>query len=312
VRRISHDLSEYLSVSPSADGHTIAAVQRNQVAALWVAPSSNPDSARQITSGRLDGQNGLAFAPDGRIVYGANHSENWDFFMVDADGGNNRQLTFDNRFHGAPTVCDSGHSLVYSSNSSHGDHLWKLDLQSGSANTLTSGAGESIPQCSTVGDQIFYWGQVTGGVSYLFKMPSSGGPAVRVSDRIALSPALLSLDGHHLAFATPNKDGTVRLAVASVDTGVIESEKHVPPTLDLSVGAAIGWLPDNRSMVMLDNRTGTPNLWSMPVLGDRPEKQLTHFTSGRIYNFCYSADDKSLVMSRGSRQSDVVLFTTPK
>ena len=224
VRRISHDLSDYLSVSPSADGHTIVAVQRNQSAALWLAPSSNPDNLRQITSGRLDGVGGVAFAPDGRIVYAANHSENWDLFIVDADGANNRQLTFDNRYHGSPTICDGGRSVVYSSNSARGDHLWKVDLQSGSTTNLTNGAGESIPHCSATGDQIFYWGQVAGGASFIFKYPSSGGPAVRVSDRIALSPALLSPDGHHLAFATPRKDAVV-LAVASAESGAIETEK---------------------------------------------------------------------------------------
>ena len=311
VRRISHDLSDYLSVSPSADGRTIAAVQRNQSADLWLAPSSNPDNVRQITSGRLDGVSGLTFAPDGRIVYGGNHSENWDLFMVDADGGNNRQLTFDNRFHGYPTICDGGRSLVYSSNSSHGDHIWRVDLQSGSATTLTSGAGESVPQCSAVGDQIFYWGQVAGGVSYIFKMPSSGGPPVRVSDRIALSPPFLSPDSHHLVFATPRKDGIVVLAVVSTESGAMEFEKRVPLTFDLSV-RAVNWFPDNRSMAIADTRTGTPNLRSLTVLGEGPEKQLTHFTSGILWDFHYSFDGKSLAMSRGARQSDVVLFTTPK
>jgi eukaryotic-like serine/threonine-protein kinase len=311
VRRISHDLSEYLSVSPSADGRIIAAVQRNQAASLWVAPSSNPDSARQITFGRLDGQSGLTFAPDGRIVYGANHTENWDLFMVDADGGNNRQLTFDSHFHGAPTVCDGGRSVVYSSNSTHGDHLWKLALQGGAVTSLTNGAGESTPQCSAGGEQIFYWGQEAGGVSYLFKMPSSGGSAVRVSDRIALSPPFLSLDGQHLAFATPRKDGTVMLAIASANSGAIESEKHIPATLDLSV-RSVNWSTDNRSMAFVDTRTGTPNVWALPVLGDGGEKQLTHFTSGFIWDFHYTFDGKSLAIVRGSRQSDVVLFATPK
>jgi eukaryotic-like serine/threonine-protein kinase len=308
VRRISHDLSDYLSVSPSADGHSIAAVQRNQSADLWVAPFSNPDNIRQITSGRLDGVGGVAFSPDGRIVYAANHSENWDLFIVGADGGNNRQLTFDNRYHGSPTICDGGRSVVYSSNSARGDHLWKIDLQSGSATNLTSGAGESVPQCSASGDQIFYWGQVAGGVSYLFKMPSSGGPAARVLDAIALSPPFLSLDGHHLAFATPRKDAVV-LAVASAESGAIESEKHVPPTLDLSV-RSVNWFPDNRSMAFVDIRTGTPNLWSIPVLGEGPEKQLTHFTSGIIWDAHFSFDGKSLVLVRGTRQSDVVLFAS--
>jgi hypothetical protein len=54
----------------------------------WVAPSSNPDNITQVTSGRLDGIDGLTFAPDGRIVYGANHSGNWDLFVSDSDIAN--------------------------------------------------------------------------------------------------------------------------------------------------------------------------------------------------------------------------------
>ncbi len=312
VRRISHDLSNYLSVSPSADGHTIAAVQLNQSAEIWTGPAGAPDDIRQITSGRLDGIGGLTFTPEGRVVYGANHAENWDLFMADADGGNNRQITFGARYHGTPTICDGGRSVVYSSNSARGDHLWKLDLQSGEDTNLSNGAGESVPQCSAAGDQIFYWGQVAGGVSHIFKMPSSGGTPVQVSDHIAVSPALLSPDSSHLAFANPHKDGTVLLAIISAASGAVESEKHVPPTLDLSSTVPFGWLADNRSMAIVDNRTGTANLWSAVVLGTGPEKQLTHFTSGRLYNFCYSPDGKTIAMSRGSRQSDVVLFTTAK
>lgn len=74
----------------------------------------------------------------------------------------------------------------------------------------------------------------------------------------------------------------------------------------------MNWSPDNRSMAFVDTRTGTPNVWSVPVLGDGGEKQLTHFTSGFIADFHYSNDGKSLAIVRGSRQSDVILFTTPK
>ena len=43
--------------------------------------------------------------------------------------------------------------------------------------------------------------------------------------------------------------------------------------------------------------------WSSAV------KQLTHYTSGVIWNCQFSSDGKNLAMSRGSNQSDVVLFT---
>ena len=51
--------------------------------------------------------------------------------------------------------------------------------------------GELVPSCGGDGDWIFYWGQVVGGTSYVFKMPASGGAPVRVSDRIALSPGFV-------------------------------------------------------------------------------------------------------------------------
>ncbi|MDP9147592.1 MAG: serine/threonine-protein kinase, partial [Acidobacteriota bacterium] len=44
VRRISNDISDYLSVAVSADGRTIAAVQRNMSSELWTAPTNAPDS----------------------------------------------------------------------------------------------------------------------------------------------------------------------------------------------------------------------------------------------------------------------------
>jgi Tol biopolymer transport system component len=95
TRRISNDLSDYLSAAISADGRTIAAVQQNLISALWMASMDAPDNLRQITFGRKDGLGGMSFAPDGRIVYAGNHSGNWDVFLADSSGGNARQLTFD-------------------------------------------------------------------------------------------------------------------------------------------------------------------------------------------------------------------------
>jgi hypothetical protein len=48
------------------------------------------------------------------------------------------------------------------------------------------------------------------------------------------------------------------------------------------------------------------------VLGNGPERQLTHFTSGQIWAFHYTHDGKSVAMARGNNQSDVVLFTSAR
>ena len=309
VRRISNDISDYLSVALSADARTIAAVQRNLTSDIWTAPASNPDAARQVTFGRTEGINDFTIMPDNHLVYTANHAGNWDLFISDFDGGNARQLSFDNRYHTSPSACEDGRTVVFGSNSAIGDRVWKIDVQTGVSSVLTDGPSESFPMCAT-GNQVFYLEQGNGS-SFIFKLSLAGGPPVRLSDRTAFSPPFPSVDGRHVAFATSGKDGKVVLAVVSADNGALEAEPTIPPTLDQTAHSA-EWAPDNQSMVLSDFRSGTPNIWSLPVLGKGPERQLTHFTSGEIWAFHYTRDGKSVAMARGNNLSDVVLFTSSK
>jgi len=310
TRRVSNDLSRYLSVAISADGRTIASVQMNISSSVWVGPANDPDHAEQVLSGRLDGNTGLTFTPDNRVVYTGNHSENWDLFLADADGNNSRQLTFEKHFHGGPTVCDHGRTVVYFTNFDGISHLWKLALQTGGSSKLTNGAEEVIPSCGGDGDWVYYWGQVAGGTNYAFKVPIAGGTPVRISDRVALSPAFVSPDGKHVAFVAPRKDGTIEIALVSAVNGAPESAVPSPATFDQTAGAGC-WMPDNRSLALVDLRSGAPDLWAIPFFGG-PQTQVTHYPSGVIWGCAYSPDGKLIAIARGNRQSDAVLFTSSK
>ena len=310
ARRVSNDLSEYLSVSVSRDGGMIASVQRNSASAIWVGASDAPDRARQITSGRWDGMRGFAFAPNGEVVYSGDHAENWDLFLADPDGGNMRQLSFGGD-HATPTVCEGGQSVVYSASIDGPAHLWRLDMRGGAPVKLTNGQGETDTVCDASGRWVFYWGQSAGGPSYVFKLPLPAGSATRLSDRIAVYWPIISLDGKHVLFASIREDGTISVVAVAAETGNLEFEVSVAATTD-TVDTAICWMPDNRSVAISDRRSGSPNLWSIPVLAHGVEKQLTHFTSGSILACHYSPDGKLLALARGSAQSDAVLFTTAK
>jgi serine/threonine protein kinase len=310
VRRISNDISDYLSVALSADAHTIAAVQRNLTSDLWTAPAGNPDAGRQITFGRTEGINDFTITPDNHVVYTANHAGNWDLFISDFDGGNARQLSFDNRYHTSPSACEDGRTVIFGSNSALGDRVWKIDVQTGVSSALTNGPSESFAMCGGIGASVFYLEQGNGS-SFVFKLPLAGGPPVRLSELTAFSPPFPSMDGRHVAFASPGKDGKVFLAVVSADNGALEAQPTIPDTLD-HTSSAVAWTPDNHSMVLSDIRTGTPNIWSLPVLGKAPERQLTHFTTGQVWAFHYTRNGKSVAYARGNNQSDVVLFTSNK
>ncbi len=311
VRRLTNDLSSYVSASVSADGRTIASVQQNRASSLWVGAADAPDNARQVTSGRFDGMFGLEWTPDSRIVYTGYHSGNWDLFVADADGGNVRSLTFDGHDKGYPAVCDGGRAVVYTTTIDGKDHLWKLDLQSGAPAQLTNGLGERGPACQGTGQWVMYAGQVPGGVFYIFKMPISGGAPVRVSDRISFGGGpLISLDGRHALFGSFDKNGTIVGVTVSAVTGAQEgAENKLPDTL-YDGAARVRCTMDGRSFAIVDIRSGTPNLWSGSVIA--ATKQLTHFASGVIWDFGWSVDGKHIALARGTDQSDAVLFTSAK
>jgi serine/threonine protein kinase/Tol biopolymer transport system component len=307
VRRVSNDLNDYYSISVSADGRTIASAQLDVASDIWVGSANAPDNAKQISSGRQDGSRGIAWTPDDRIAYTANHSENWDLFIADVDGRDERQLTFDRRYHDRPTVCDRGHSIVFASDSGGASHLWKLDLRSGVSTELTNGSGEQVPACDAAGEWVFYLGQVPNRSSYIFKIPISGGAPVQVSARTALAGPMVSVDGQHIAFQSSGENG--KIVAVNIEGGVqAKSDLELAETFDQGVRLA-RWIPGERAVAFVDIRTGVPNIWIKQPIAGAPEKQLTHFTSGMFWDFRYSPDGKFIAMARGSRKSDAVRFT---
>jgi eukaryotic-like serine/threonine-protein kinase len=307
ARRLSNDLSDYYSVSVSANGRTIVALQRNSLSEIWVGPANTPDNAKQVTSGRLDGIDGIAWTPDNRIVYTANHSESWELFIADADGGNQRQLTFDGRYREEPTICDHGRAVVFATDAEGAYHLWKFDLQSGVSSKLTSGLRERGAACDAAGDWVWYLGQAPSGSSHIFKMPISGGEAVQVSDRVAISGPMISSDGQHIAFQSAGDNG--RIVAVNIEAGVeSKSDLELAETFEPERRLA-RWIPGQVAVAFVDIRTGVENLWTKQPIAGAPEKQLTHFTTGGFSDFRYSADGKLIAMARGSNKSDAVRFT---
>lgn len=309
ARRVSNDLSEYYSASLPADGSTIASVQTNRSSAIYVAPADAVHQARQITAGRLDGQAGLTWTADNRIVYVADHSDNWDLFVTNSDGQNERQLTFDRYFHGTPAVCSG--SVVYFSDFEGPRHLFKLDLQSGAIARLTNGKTEDTPSCAAKSQSVFYLGMPDSSAPlHAHRLSLDDGKSVLLSSRPALYALVVSLDGKHVMFPSVAKNGNIVAAVISAETGSNEQERSFSATFD-TTNPWVNWAPDNR-IGFLDFSTGTSNIWSAPVFDEGPNRQLTHFNSGQVWTFAWSPDGKQLAYAYGNNSSDVVLFSDPK
>jgi hypothetical protein len=62
-----------------------------------------------------------------------------------------------------------------------------------------------------------------------------------------------------------------------------------------------------RASCIRSAKRGGDNLWLQPLDGG-PGRELTNFTSLRIYSYQWSPDGKSLALVRGDTPSDLVLI----
>ena len=319
TRKVSNDLSEYESVAVSADGSTIAAVQHNATSAIWSGPSGAMDKIQQITSGRLDGKEGMTWDASERVIFSGNRAENWDLFEVGSDGNAEKKLTFSVKYHGSPTVCEGGRSVVFDTNASGQRHLWKLNRQSGEETQLTNGLGESSPTCA--GEWVYYNQIAEGGKSLVYKMPAKGGVAIKLDDRPSVGAPLVTLSGTQLAFPGIGKDGQVEGIFLDLTEGKKDGEIAVHVQMDPYVKVA-RWSVDGKALVIADVRSGAPNLWLIPLFrekgGERKfvsqgeAKQLTFYKNGMIWDFDWSKDGKNVAIARGENVSDAVVFRESK
>ncbi len=306
AHKITADVNSYISLSVASDSRSFVAIQSDINVNLWVGPANDPDAAVQITSGRMDGIGGLAWTMDGRIVYQGNVGDTYQIWMVNADGSADHQVTNDRYFHTQPAVCESGRSIVFESDPTGIHHLFKMDLDGNNVTQITHGGGEGSPSCNIQSNNLVFSGTSSDGRTLLYKMELGDGPPVALSDLQLLGDAAYSPDGTRImaAFMDP-KNGKIKGYVLPPSGGTPLFAGDPPSTIDAM--GIVGWTADGRGMTVLDDRSGVPNLWTLPFDGG-PSKQITHFHQSEIHGFAWSPDGKRIALSRGPIEQNVVLI----
>jgi eukaryotic-like serine/threonine-protein kinase len=301
-RRVTNDLNRYVGVSLTSDSKSLVTVQVDRRANIWVAPAGADAAARarQVTSGvAVEGIGGIAWTPDGRVVYSSQASGNWDIWIMDADGQNQRQLTRDSDQNLFPTVSPDGSTIVFESYRGGGSHVWLMNTDGTNQRRLTGGSAEFTPQFTADGRFVVY--QALGGGKWnLWRVAVEGGEPQPVAENVLTAPAL-SPDGKHFAYPYWDEQAqTTRTAVVSFADG-----RRVK-TFD-ALPLALKWSPDSRSLCYIDTRGGVSNLWAQALAGGAP-RRLTDFRSDELFAFAFSPDGRQLALARGNVTRDVVLI----
>ncbi|HKR01677.1 MAG TPA: protein kinase [Pyrinomonadaceae bacterium] len=314
ARRLTNDLNNYGGISLASETGDLVTVRYDQSTNIWVAPStlgSQPRTARgpvvdmaqarQITSGAVKYYGGT-WTPDGKIVYASDASGSRDLWIMDQDGGNQKQLTSEVGSNFSPAVSPDGRYIVFVSDRKEARHnIWRMNIDGGDARQLTAGSYDRNPSFSPDGKWVLYT-SLGDKHPNLWRVSIDGGEPVKLTDKYSILP-VVSPDSQWIACYYWDEKPESQLGIA-----LIPFEGGEPVKTFNLPAQTVHWTPDGLALTYVDSRGGVSNIWSQPVDGGKPV-QLTDFKSDLIFGFDWSRDGRQLACARGIVTSDVIHFS---
>lgn len=135
TRKITNDLNNYSRVSLTADSSAMVTVQSDSTSNVWVAPQGDASRAKQISSGKYEGAQGVSWMPGGKIVFTSRESGLTDIWSMEQDGKNQKQLTAHARFNYYPWATSDGRYIIFSSTRTGAARsIWRMDTDGAISN----------------------------------------------------------------------------------------------------------------------------------------------------------------------------------
>ncbi len=167
----------------SPDGRRVAFVStRSGSEEIWIV-NADGGGTRRLTSFRGARLETPRWSPDGaRLVFSARVPARADLYVVSADGGVPERLTAESDDAVAPSWSRDGRSVYFASRREGGTwQVWRLALEGRGMARVTTDGGYAAQE-SLDGRSVFFSRADAPGI---WRQAVSGGPAERVTDRLA-------------------------------------------------------------------------------------------------------------------------------
>jgi serine/threonine protein kinase/Tol biopolymer transport system component len=315
IEPITRDANRYLSVSLSADGRTLATVQRRTYATISVLTKAGREFGEPrpiLSESNVDiGWSRLSWGANGDLLF----NKFFGLFKLGVDGKSQTQLLADPSTQVYfPSSCGTNYlvmTLLRSGTSSYS--IWRTSVDGSSPLKLTDGKLDFFPICSPDQKWVYYsdWRK------QISRVPLDGSGKTEMvftvregyNDFLGLS---ISPDGKTLATAVRKGQemGTKEegAEIALFDLGSPKPSRK----LDTShYSGGVQFTPDGKAVAYWGRENGVDNIWVQPLDGSGGHP-ITDFKSEQIWSFSLSQDGKSLAVMRGHWDSDVVLLQETK
>jgi TolB protein len=303
-QRLTNDLNSYQGVSISDDGKTIAATQNQTARDIWIGRDA--DSLRRLTS-ESNAFSNAVFTPDGRVVYDALDNNRPNIWVMNPDGTGAHQLTpTNNSYNSEPQVSPDGRYIVFTSDRTGENKIWRMNLDGTNPTLLTNVAGPAFTPVVSPDGQTVWFQWMKENKQILGKIPLAGGEAVEQQPAFGDNMWSVSPDGKQVAisfFDQPSNQFKVR--VRPIDAEEPSKILNIPASFILE------WTPDGKNLLFRHIDT-TPDMfsivWKQAVEGGEPKQFLT-VKPDRVTRLTQSRDGKQMLLIRSHSLSDAVMLT---
>jgi Tol biopolymer transport system component len=237
-----------------------------------------------------------SYGGGGRIAFISDRDGNPEIFVIDADGGNQTQLTNNTSDDWEPAWSPDGRRIAFSSDRDGDKEIFVMDADGDNQTQLTNNTSwDSYPAWSPDGRRIAF---ISGrdGDWEIFVMDADGGNQRQLTTGGGRYPAW-SPDGRRIAFIS-DRDGNPEIFV-------IDADGRNKTQLTTQGGWSPAWSPDGRRIAFQSKRDGNPKIFVMDADGGN-QRQLTFNTSWDSYP-AWSPDGRRIAFS-SDRTGDSEIF----
>jgi Tol biopolymer transport system component/DNA-binding winged helix-turn-helix (wHTH) protein len=304
AKKISSDTNYFTEFSLTADAKNLVGIRSTPNFNLWLTDADKPAvEALKIA----EGYRGVSWSPDNKIAYASSINGNEDIWQMNADGGEQKQLTFTDSTEFLPRFSSDGKKIVFVSSQSETLHIWTMNADGSEIRQLTDGSGELSPSLTHDGKWLVFH---TPSDEKVWKMPLENSvKPILITEEHALRSEV-SPDGKSIVFLHPSNQISAdsSVFVASFETGEKLREFKIAGT-NLSAWR-FRWSDNGKGFYYAAFESGAvANIYFQSISGGEAKK-VTNFNDLQIFDFDFSPDLKKIAIIRGSWNQDAVLIKT--
>jgi eukaryotic-like serine/threonine-protein kinase len=296
LKRLTNDLTDYGGRPEiTRDGREMAVIVVRKVSHIWQAPGGDSARAREITTGETP-EIAVTEASNRRILA---RTEDGKLVIMNADGSG--RTPFAPEAYNYISVSSCGDRYVVFDYHKETIELWRYGADGQNGTKLADDVVTS--DCSPDGK----WAVYTTPKRKLFRVALEEGSTTEfhTPPNKGIYGVKISPDGKLLLydFEEPGPVFVRKLSVSGVNG---EAPLY---TLAYPSGAEdIRWSPDGKGFEYLLASKGATNVWEQKLSGGEP-RQVTNFSSGQIFDFSWTRDGKTLLLTKGEVTRDVVMIS---